>query len=239
MNEAVYHATVRRLGYEPVGAATCPCPSCQGARHPAPPAPALPELAPALARVLGLPLAQLDRVLRVAVPWLPGPLWFVPTEVDAEVLVAAGEASRGAVWTRRELLDLLAVPGITKDQARTVARAKLAVGGEVVEVRPARASAPGAATWPAALPALGPRRVGTFSRCADCPDPAPTIAVPLDDGTRLDLPGPVGTFVAYGDRPLCLACARRRAAESAPAPLLPALRKEDPVSEPGSQSSLT
>lgn len=141
MNEAVYHATVRRLGYEPVGAATCPCPSCQGARHPAPPVPALPELAPDLARVLGLPLAQLDRVLTVRVPWFEVPLWFVPDEADAEALVAAGEASRGAVWTRRELLDLMAVPGITRDQARTVALAKLEMDGEVVEVRPRAAPA--------------------------------------------------------------------------------------------------
>jgi hypothetical protein len=89
-------------------------------------APVLPVLHPGvpgfpseLARVLGLPLDQLDRVLRVAVPWLAGPLWFVPDEADAEALVAAGEARRGAVWTAAELMDLLAIPGMTKAQART------------------------------------------------------------------------------------------------------------------------
>lgn len=68
--------------------------------------------------------------------------------------------------------------------------------------------------WPDTLPGLGPRRVVAFSRCADCPDPAPRIAVPLADGTLVDLPGPTGTWVVYGDRPLCLGCARRRAAET-------------------------
>jgi hypothetical protein len=96
-----------------------------------------------VARVLGLPLAQLDAVLRVAVPWLDVPLWFVPDEAEAAALVAAGDATRGTVWTRQELLDLLAVPGISKEGARTVARAKLAFGGEVAGVadrRPRRAA---------------------------------------------------------------------------------------------------
>src|SRR5262249_2799912 len=82
-----------------------------------PSSPACPEPAE-LARVLGLPLRQLDRVLRVRVPWLEAPLWFVPAEADVEVLVTAEEASRGAVWTRWELID------------------KLEFAGDVVEVRP-------------------------------------------------------------------------------------------------------
>ncbi len=88
-----------------------------------------------LARALALPLAHLDRVLRVAVPWLEVPLYFVPEATNAEELVAAGEARRGAVWTRRELLDVLAVPGLTRGQARTVALARLLFDGEVVDVR--------------------------------------------------------------------------------------------------------
>lgn len=88
-----------------------------------------------LARVLALPLSQLDRTLRVRVPWLADPLWFVPTEADAEALVGRGEAARGAVWTVAELTDLLAIPGITRESARTVAEAKLEFGGDLVLVR--------------------------------------------------------------------------------------------------------
>jgi hypothetical protein len=102
-----------------------------------PPPPVAPGLSAAaeLSRALALPLDQLDRVLRVATPWLAVPLWFVPEEQDAEALIASGEATRGVVWTRRELLDLLAVPGITPAQARLVVSAKREFAGEVVEVR--------------------------------------------------------------------------------------------------------
>jgi hypothetical protein len=109
---------------------------------------ALPQTSPApaaspdpveVARVLGLPLAELDRVLRVRVPGLEVPLWFVPTSADAAALVTARTAPRGAVWTARELLDLLAVPGLTQAQARTVALAKLEFDGDVVDVRPCQA----------------------------------------------------------------------------------------------------
>jgi hypothetical protein len=44
--------------------------------------------------------------------------------------------------------------------------------------------------WPDAIPDLGPRRVRAFDLCADCG---------------------AGTWVAYGSRLLCLACARRSA----------------------------
>jgi hypothetical protein len=77
---------------------------------PVPAAPGRPDPAE-VARTLRLPLPHLDRVLRVRVSWLDVAVWFVPDEVDTETLVAAGEATRGAVWTRRELLDLLSVPG--------------------------------------------------------------------------------------------------------------------------------
>ncbi len=49
--------------------------------------------------------------------------------------------------------------------------------------------------WPDALPDLGPRRVQAFALCTDCG---------------------AGSWVAYGDRVCCLACARQRAAEAAP-----------------------
>lgn len=122
-----------------------------------------------LSRVLALPLDQLDAMLTVRVPWWPSLLYFVPDEADAEALVAAGEATRGAVWTRRELLDLLAVPGITKDLARTVALAKLAVAGEVAEVRAAR----GAPRCPACKGARFWRSVHGPLQCATCHPPAP------------------------------------------------------------------
>jgi hypothetical protein len=89
-----------------------------------------------VARVLGIPFDHLDRVVRVRVPWLDRLLWFVPTKADAARLVATGEASRGTCWTRQELLDLLAIPGITPEQIRLVAVARLEFGGEGVDVRP-------------------------------------------------------------------------------------------------------
>jgi hypothetical protein len=88
--------------------------------------------------LLSLPLprfAEAGHSLAVRVSWWSEPLWFVPTEVDAAALGAEG-ISRGRIWTACELLDLLAVPGMTRDQARTVARAKLEFGGEVTGVRP-------------------------------------------------------------------------------------------------------
>lgn len=95
-----------------------------------------PGFAEAVARLLGLPLDRLDCVVTMRVPWLDVPLWFVPAEADAEALVAAGEATRGAVWTTTELLDLRAIPGLTKAQAWTVALAKVGFDGDVMAVRP-------------------------------------------------------------------------------------------------------
>jgi hypothetical protein len=90
---------------------------------------------------LALPrFAETTHCLALRVSWCGELLWFVPTETDAAALGAEG-VSRGRVWTARELLDLLAVPGITRDQARTVAVAKLEFAGEVVAVREIQPSA--------------------------------------------------------------------------------------------------
>jgi TubC N-terminal docking domain len=78
-----------------------------------------------VARVLGLPLSQLDRMLEVRVTWLPATLWFIPDEAAIEVLVAEG-VSRGRIWTAGELLELMATPTMTKTGAQGVALAKLA-----------------------------------------------------------------------------------------------------------------
>jgi hypothetical protein len=92
-----------------------------------------------VARVLGLPLDQLDRELEVRVPWLDRPLWFVPDETAASVLLAEG-ISRGRIWTVYELCDLFTIPGLTKAGARTVAEAKLAIDGMVETVRNRKAA---------------------------------------------------------------------------------------------------
>lgn len=116
MNEAAYHEILKRLGVEPLRPA---------------PDPAM------VARLLRLPLgrfAREGRSLEIRVPWHPETFWFVPSEAAAEALVREG-VSRGRVWTARELLDLLTVPGLTKEQARTVALVKATFAGEVVEVR--------------------------------------------------------------------------------------------------------
>lgn len=58
--------------------------------------------------------------------------------------------------------------------------------------------------WPDALPALGPRRMGAFTRCQGCnPDGEPAA--------RTEPPGAGWSWVAYGAHTLCLRCARRRA----------------------------
>jgi hypothetical protein len=106
---------------------------------------ALLRLDPEVGRVLGLPLDQLDRVLEIRVPWWPDPLWFVPAEADAEILVHEG-ISRGRIWTAGELRDLLSIPGITKASARRVAEAKLAMDGDVTVVRPVAAPGPAQTT---------------------------------------------------------------------------------------------
>jgi hypothetical protein len=90
----------------------------------------------AVGRVLALPLdafADAGQPLKIRVPWWREPLYFVPRESDVGGLLREG-VSRGAIWTGRELADLLTVPGITRAGARTVALAKLTIAGEVAEV---------------------------------------------------------------------------------------------------------
>lgn len=99
--------------------------------------------AESVALLLRLPLARFAEAptsLEVWVPWHPETLWFVPGETDVATRMAEG-IGRGRVWTARELADLLALSP-TPAQARTVARAKLELVGEVVEVRPRAGSAP-------------------------------------------------------------------------------------------------
>jgi hypothetical protein len=88
-----------------------------------------------VARLLDLPISQLDRMVEVRVPWLPLTLWLVPSLRAAELLVQEG-LSRGRIWTATELLNLLAVPGITTADARRLAEAKLEFDGEITGVRP-------------------------------------------------------------------------------------------------------
>ncbi len=107
---------------------------------PSPPGPNRPDsrgFAEAVTRFLGMPLHQFARegaFLEIEVPWLEVTLFFVPTEADMRTLTMEG-ISRGRVWTARELMDLLAIPRLTPQQAQTVALAKLEFGGEVVAVR--------------------------------------------------------------------------------------------------------
>jgi hypothetical protein len=87
-----------------------------------------------VARVLGLRLPQLDRLLEVRVPWLAVSLWFVPDPSAAEVLVGEG-VSRGRIWTSSELIDLIGIPNITTASARRLAETKAAIDGEITAVR--------------------------------------------------------------------------------------------------------
>jgi hypothetical protein len=66
-------------------------------------------------------------MVEVRMAWCPT-LWFVPDEPAAEQLLTEG-IRRGRVWTIAELLDLLAILGLTKAHARTLALAKLEVDG--------------------------------------------------------------------------------------------------------------
>jgi hypothetical protein len=98
--------------------------------------------------ILALPLdafATSGQMLEIYGPRWQDPLWFVPTERDAEELVREG-ITRGRIWTAGELRDLLTIPALTKAGARTVAEAKLAVDGDVTAVRailtPLNATAP-------------------------------------------------------------------------------------------------
>ncbi len=87
--------------------------------------------------ILAMPLDRFAREgqrLEVRVPWLDVTLWFVPEERDAAVIARTG-ASRGRVWTASELTALMALPERTPTTIEAIARAKLAVDGDIVEMR--------------------------------------------------------------------------------------------------------
>jgi len=112
-----------------------------GATPPAggpPPAlrPGDPGFAEAVARLVTMPLDQFElegAPLEIRVPWCRETLWFVPDEQDAEVLGTDG-VNRGHVWTAGELATM-AMSGSMRHGIRTLAPAKVAMGGDVVEVR--------------------------------------------------------------------------------------------------------
>ena len=61
--------------------------------------------------------------------------WFVPDERHAEMLVCEG-VKRGRIWTARELLDVMALRDRTPELVKTLALAKIAFDGDIVEVSP-------------------------------------------------------------------------------------------------------
>jgi hypothetical protein len=64
--------------------------------------------------------------------------------------------------------------------------------------------------WPAALPNLGERRVIAFSPCEDCETDQPVDDILKVGRYEVAVPGHRGTFVAFGDMPLCRRHATRR-----------------------------
>jgi hypothetical protein len=90
-----------------------------------------------LIAILSMPLDQFAReghCLEVRVAWLTETLWFVPDERDAARLAREG-VGRGRVWTGRELAALMSLSDQTLPTVRTVALAKCAIDGDIVEVR--------------------------------------------------------------------------------------------------------
>jgi hypothetical protein len=86
---------------------------------------------------LAMPLDEYARAgapLEVRVPWHGETLWLVPDERHAEILAREG-VSRGRIWAAGELMDLMALPERTPETVRTIALAKVAIDGEIVEVR--------------------------------------------------------------------------------------------------------
>ena len=91
----------------------------------------------AVAHLVGMPLDQYaseGAALEIRVPWCAESLWFVPGDADADRLGGEG-VSRGRIWTALELSALLALPDLTPEIAQRLAEAKLAVDGDIVEVR--------------------------------------------------------------------------------------------------------
>jgi hypothetical protein len=97
-----------------------------------------------LTELLAMPLDRFMRegqLLEVRVPWLDVTLWFVPEEADAGAIERTG-TGRGRVWTASELIELMAMPNRTAEVVEMITRAKLAVDGDLVEVRPRPAPEP-------------------------------------------------------------------------------------------------
>ncbi len=88
--------------------------------------------------LLEMPLDQFEREgrpIQVRVPGLRETLWFVPGCSDGEALVSRG-IGRGRIWTARELMEIWKVPGLTREQAQTLARIKLEFEADIVSVEP-------------------------------------------------------------------------------------------------------
>ncbi len=110
--------------------------------------------APPTADWLRVRLADLDRVLEVAVPWAEVPLLIVPGCRRAEALRAA-DPNPGRVWCTCQVIDLI-LSGVTPRDAQAIAQAALAFDGSVQGVRPMPESEP-EPSWPPA-PARASRR---------------------------------------------------------------------------------
>lgn len=117
MNQAAYHAILKRLGVEPAG--------------PSRPDPA--ELAPLIEMPLEV-FAREGQPLEVRVAWWPVTLFFVPDVRHAEMLWREG-IGRERVWTAGELIALLPGAPWTAEALRVVMIARRELGGEVVAAR--------------------------------------------------------------------------------------------------------
>ena len=90
-----------------------------------------------LTEILAMPLdrfAHEGQLLEVRVPWLDVTVWVVPDERDAGAL-GRESIGRGRVWTARELATLMALADRTPSVVQTLAFAKCAVDGDIVEAR--------------------------------------------------------------------------------------------------------
>lgn len=87
-------------------------------------------------RLLSMTLEQFGQqsyALEVSVASFPSTLWFVPRESGAEALRRKG-VRRGRIWTADELTNLIGIPGLSREQALTIARMKAAFCGEIASV---------------------------------------------------------------------------------------------------------
>ena len=92
---------------------------------------------PDLAELLAIPLDRLMRegqLLEIRVAWHAETFWFVPDECDATVLGREG-VGRGRVWTARELMVVMALPGRTPAVVWSIALTKVTIDGDLVEVQ--------------------------------------------------------------------------------------------------------